>query len=126
MGISFSSILFDASVFVPLTWSSLAARLFFVSAVGVFVYLVSQEEENGTLPPGYRWYGYYDRADGRLFVPKALPILGWTVNWAHSRAALLVASAACCTAFAVGMSISLAAPDGNVMYGNYRPYNSRE
>ena len=36
------------------------------------------------------WGIYFSKADSRLWVPKATPGLGWTLNFAHRRAAVML------------------------------------
>lgn len=52
----------------------------------------------------YRWGLYYDPNDPRLVVPKINPVLGWTLNIAHSPARVIL--------FLIAMAIlgGLAAP----------------
>lgn len=42
--------------------------------------LDAPEEEAPAPEPGYKWGCYYDPADPRIFVPKSVESLGWTIN----------------------------------------------
>lgn len=49
------------------------------------------ENKPGINPENYFWgIFYYNSNDNRLFVPKRLPILGWTLNFAKPLAYLIL------------------------------------
>ena len=59
---------------------SCAEKLFKTLQVFKFAFNMEQKPKN---PWRYILF-YYDRADPRILVPKQIPVLGWTLNAAHT------------------------------------------
>ncbi len=50
---------------------------------------------------------YYDPADKRLWVPKRIPLMGWTINFAHRYAWLVVLLLTALIAAAIVKAVSV-------------------
>lgn len=140
MGISFGSLLYydaeNASIFIPrsppwLGWdvnlATTGGQLLLLSTAAGAAALCYAAWRESELPGGavdsrfLCWYGYNNPLDARLFVPKSIPSLGWTLNFGHPWVPALLGGALCATTLVIGATLGSGAFEGGQ---RLRPYNA--